>query len=248
MYVSQKIENHFTQGVRGVTPIEFCSDAKALYIPVTNDPDFTRLCASVLSPEELSRARKFSDPIDRVTFIERRAFRRYCGKRAANSFQDLPEVRFETDQRGRPFLPDTPGIWFSFSACRTGLLGAWSSTHGVGVDLEDTHRQLAASDLAHHFFSKNEASLVSARGTDDNRQVFYRLWCLKEAALKSIGVGLSFGLDAFEFELKAVPRVIKAPREHGRKAHYRAQFLAGTGHCASMVTRKSRSLCSGSIP
>ena len=81
------------------------------------------------------------------------------------------------------------------------------SRRPVQIDME-------VADLAQTYFTESEARTVRERGPARLR-TFLQLWSLKEAALKSIGEGLPFGLDAFEFELDESPRVVDAPGDHG---------------------------------
>jgi 4'-phosphopantetheinyl transferase len=55
--------------------------------------------------------------------------------------------------------------------------------------------------------------------------------------LKSIGEGLPFGLDAFEFELDPYLRVVHAPPDHGGPEQFDAHVIEGTDGCAALVTR-----------
>src|SRR4029077_12171256 len=130
-----------------------------------------------------------------------------------------------------------PNVWFSFSSCRFGFLGAWSSTHQIGIDLEDQTKNLEAVELAQEFFSQAELKAVKAVGGLARLRTFYQLWSLKEAALKSIGEGLPFGLDAFEFELGPNLRVADAPPDYGRPERFDAQIIQGTDICAALVIR-----------
>ena len=66
-------------------------------------------------------------------------------------------------------------------------------------------------------------------------RTFCQLWSLKEAALKSIGEGLPFGLDAFEFELTPNLRVVSAPPDYGGPERFNAQIMQGL--CAALVIR-----------
>ena len=209
-----------------------------LYMPFRSDPGFSSLCALVLSAEELQRSERFAGEADRIHFLQRRAFRRYCGVTALESQQPLSKIVFCEAKNGRPFISDLPGLWFSFSSCRQGFLGAWSLTHGIGVDIEDETRQLEATELAHRYFSDSESSIVDSLEDLERLRVFYQFWCLKEAALKSIGEGLPFGLHAFEFELKPNLRVIRAPIDHGGAGQFEAYLIEGTDSCATLVTRK----------
>jgi phosphopantetheine--protein transferase-like protein len=140
-------------------------------------------------------------------------------------------------ENGRPYLSDLPDFWFSFSSCRFGFLGAWSSTHGIGVDLEDQTRNLEAVELAHRFFSEAEANAVEGVGGLERLRTFFQFWSLKEAALKSIGEGLPFGLDAFEFELEPNLRVVHAPPDHGGPEQFDAHVIKGADSCAALVIR-----------
>jgi 4'-phosphopantetheinyl transferase len=114
---------------------------------------------------------------------------------------------------------------------------AWSTTHAIGVDLEDQTRDLEARELARQFFSVAEAEAVEAVGGWQCQWTFYRFWSLKEAALKSIGEGLPYGLEAFEFELDPRLRVVHAPPDHGGPERFSAYAIEGTDSCAALVNR-----------
>ena len=234
---SDRIIDHFASNTRDLTPAPVRHAAQVMYAPVSNDPDVTRRCASVLSDTELQRASRFATQGDKALFKQRRAFRRFCGALALGSSQPLSQIDFEETENGRPHLCGLPDFWFGFSSCRFGFVGAWSSTHAIGVDLEDQTKDLEATELARQFFTGAEASAVNGAGGLERLRTFIQFWSLKEAALKSIGEGLPFGLDAFEFELDPDLRVVHAPPEHGGPEQFNAHVIEGTDSCAALVIR-----------
>jgi len=237
---SDRIKDLFAAGSRDLTPAPARHAAHVLYVPVSRDSEVSARCASVLSEAELQRADRFAAEDDKAEFEQRRAFRLFCGATALGSSQPLSEIPFEETENGRPYLSDSPDLWFSFSSCRFGILGAWSSTHALGVDIEDHTRELEVAELALQFFSGAEAEAVEAVGGLERLRTFYRFWSLKEAGLKSIGEGLPFGLDAFEFELNPSLRVVQAPPDHGGPAQFNGSLIEGTDSCAALVIRSLR--------
>jgi 4'-phosphopantetheinyl transferase len=234
---SDWVSDLFTAGARDWTPASARHAAYVLFAPISRDPGASRCCQSVLSDAELQRADRFVTEDGKAQFKQRRAFRRYCGAFVPGSPRPLSRIVFEETDKGRPYLPDLPDFWFSFSSCRFGFLGAWSSSHGIGIDLEDRTRNLEATELARRYFSEAEAKAVEGVGGLARQRTFFQHWCLKEAALKSIGEGLPFGLDTFEFELSPNPRVVHAPRDHGGPERFNAHLIEGTESCAALVTR-----------
>jgi len=234
---SDRINDLFAASSRDLTPASARHVTQVLYAPVSHDPEVTELCATVQSAPELERADRFVAEGARALFEQRRAFRRFCGALVLGSSRPLSEIEFSETDNGRPYLSDLPDYWFSFSSCRFGFVGAWSATHGVGVDLEDQTKDLEATELAQQFFSVAETKAVERlRGLASNR-TFFQLWTLKEAALKSIGEGLPFGLDAFEFELDPNLRVVRAPRDQGGPVKFSGYLIEGTDSCAALVIR-----------
>ena len=234
---SDWINDLFAAVSRDLTPASMSHAASVLYAPVLHDPEVSRHCASVLSDNELQRADRFVADYDKARFKQRRAFRRFCGAIALGASKPLSQVDFDETENGRPCLPDLPDVWFSFSSCRFGLIGAWSATHGIGVDLEDQTLNLEASELAHLYFTKAEVNAVENAGVLVRLRTFFQFWCLKEAALKSIGEGLPFGLDAFEFELVPSLHVVDAPPEYGGPEQFDARMIEETDGCAALVIR-----------
>ena len=234
---SDWITSYFDACARDLTPSTERRAARVFYVPVSSDSEVIRSCSSVLSNIEMQRADRFAAQKDRALFIQRRAFRRFCAARVLGTSQPLSQIAFSETENGRPRLSVLPGVWFSFSSCRLGFAGAWSRTHGIGVDCEDPSRKLEAAELAHQFFSGAEARAVEEPGGELSHRTFFQLWSLKEAALKSIGEGLPFGLDAFEFSLVPGPCVIHAPPDYGGPERFSVHMIGGTESCIAMVIR-----------
>jgi len=235
---SDRISDLFTNNSHNLTPVSARHAVTMLYLPIMHNPQVTQLCASLLSDAELHRAERFTTQDDQALFQQRRAFRRFCGAQASGSVQPLSKITFSETENGRPHLADLPDLWFSFSACRFGLLGAWSSTHGIGVDIEDQTRPLEATALAWQFFSSAEADAVAEADRLQRQRTLFQLWTLKEAALKSIGEGLPFGLDAFGFELAPDLRIVHTPPGHGGTGAFSAHLIEEVNHCAALVVRR----------
>jgi phosphopantetheinyl transferase len=234
---SDLINTLFGACARDLTPSSRRPAARVFYVPVSTDVEVTRICSSILSTTELQRADRFATQNLRALFIQRRAFRRFCGARVLGTSKPLSKIAFNKTENGRPYLGDLPDCWFSFSSCRFGFAGAWSSTHGIGIDLEDKTRHVEAAELARQFFSVAEAHVVGGAGGLQRQQTFFQFWSLKEAALKSIGEGLPFGLDTFEFELEPKLRVVHVPPDYGCPEQFSAHMIEGINRCTAIVIR-----------
>jgi phosphopantetheinyl transferase len=236
---SERVNDLFAAGMRDCTPASARPMATVLFAPASHDPETADHCAFVLSGSERRKAESFLTRDLKAHFRQQRAFRRYCGALAASSTLPLSQIEFQTTEKGRPHLAELPGCWFSFSSCRLGFLGAWSSTHSIGVDIEDQARSLEATKLAQKYFSQAEAKAVEGAGHRACMRTFFQLWTLKEAALKSIGEGLPFGLDAFQFDLTSGLRVVDTPLAYGGAARFRAYAIEIAGCCAALAVRSN---------
>lgn len=228
---------YFSTYARDLTPDALKGVARLLYAPVMDDHEITLQCSLLLSRQEQKRASRFAKAADEALFIQRRAFQRYCGAVAIESTQPLSAIEFVETENGRPWLADQSGLWFSFSSCRFGFVGAWSVNHDLGVDIEDVTRDPGYIDLARHYFSSTEAKIVEKANTREGKMRFFRFWCLKEAALKCTGQGLPFGLDAFQFRLSPVPQVVKTPRVCGGPERFKAFVTGESDRCIALVVR-----------
>jgi len=238
------VSDLFAANTSDWTPLSIKNLVCVLYAPFCSQPEVSNRCTEVLSDAELMKAGRFMAQDDVAHFIQRRAFRRYCGALAVGAQGAMSRINFAEKENGRPYILNLPNLWFSFSSSRFGFLGAWSSTHAIGVDLEDKTKNVEPEELAQHFFSEAEAKAVESAGGQARLRTFFQLWCLKEAALKSIGQGLPFGLDEFEFELSPNIRVVQAPNDYGGREQFDAHVIEGTDSWAAVVIRRRADLAS----
>jgi 4'-phosphopantetheinyl transferase len=231
-------------------PVRELADVEVRFMPVVNDPGVSGLCHDFLAPDEQARAGRFARAADRDEFVQRRVFQRLCGAEALGGSRSLFDIRFAHDDPGRPLLDDCPQTWFGFASCARGVLGAWSGRAAVGVDIELPGAWAAseAAALAADHFTDRERRLVSAAAGADQVRRFYRYWCLKEAALKSVGAGLPFGMDRFEFDLSGEARLVAAPRSCGGREAFQVHERNISTMYAAVVRRRLRRVRPGRAP
>ena len=214
------IEAHFRAQARWVTSRETNPSSRVVYAPFEPNDAISGACADVLAPPEMDRAARFGPHPLKAHFLQRRAFQRFCVSRALHGELRLAEIELVHDDKGRPMLPQAAHLHFSFASSSGGFIGAWSHQGSVGVDLQEPVKTIEPQALAKTCFTRRERERMDRCVSDAERaDMFYRLWCLKEAALKSIGEGLPFGMDRFEFETGVDARCLSAPDPCGAPKH-----------------------------
>lgn len=109
----------------------------------------------------------------------------------------LEEQVFEKNQWGKPALAGRDDVFFNLSHS-----GNWAvcavSDRPVGVDVELPRCSL---DLARRFFRSEELEGLEQMDWQARRIWLNRLWTAKEAFVKTVGKGISMGLNTFGVEL-----------------------------------------------
>lgn len=109
------------------------------------------------------------------------------------------DVVLDHNAKGKPQLPANQALSFNWSHSGDYALVALSRGEAVGVDIERLEKKMRALEIARRFFEPGEADALAALDPDARDRAFIGLWCAKEAVLKAIGEGLSFGLDRLAF-------------------------------------------------
>lgn len=167
---------------------------------------------TMLDAAEIARAERFRYAADRDVFIAAHALLRTMLSMAT----DLHPAswRYVTGIRGKPAI--APGIGdgsLRFNISHTRGLVACALVHhlDVGLDVEASDRGHADYVTVCRSFSPDEARLVSEAPADLRRDLFFRLWTLKESFLKATGEGLGRPLNSFSFRFDPL-RIVLHPR------------------------------------
>ncbi len=97
---------------------------------------------------------------------------------------------------GKPYYPSFPG--FNYSISHSGSMAVCLvSDMEAGIDIE-LIREADALGIAGRFFAPGEVSLIKRKRTEKSRrEMFFRLWTLKESYLKAAGTGFSVSPSSF---------------------------------------------------
>ena len=107
----------------------------------------------------------------------------------------------ERGAQGKPFAPTLPDLHFNLSHAGTDVLLAFARAEPLGVDLERRDRRVALDAIAERHFASSEAAALAGLAPGRRREAFLDLWTRKEAVLKAVGAGLSYGLQRVEFDV-----------------------------------------------
>lgn len=114
--------------------------------------------------------------------------------------------RFETRASGKPEIGAEFGtdLQFSLSHTRGCVACAVGCATRVGVDVERVDRDVRFEDIPAQFFAPREQAWISRAPPAERRIRFLRVWTLKEALLKALGVGLGGAMDQCAFDVEPV--------------------------------------------
>lgn len=88
---------------------------------------------------------------------------------------------------------------FNWSHSGDYALIALSHEAALGVDIERLGKNLRTLEIARRYFDPAEAETLATLELEARNRAFIALWCAKEAVLKAVGEGLSFGLARLAF-------------------------------------------------
>jgi 4'-phosphopantetheinyl transferase len=169
------------------------------FIDLTREPDEGEWGA--LSNDERERAMRLLLPSKRRQAVRARAaLRRVLARYLDVGASDL---HFVYGEHGKPTLA-AGGPTFNLSHSHAlGLLGVVREPCELGIDIEHARPGRDFAAIAEHFFAPDEAAWFLRRlDAADGVAGFYRIWTHKEAYLKALGTGLSFGSRGFTLALR----------------------------------------------
>lgn len=153
-----------------------------------------------LSPEEHSAASRFSRPDDRQRYLAAHAALR----RILSSYLDCPakDLAFSSNEYGKPFLSyphdhRRRALHFNLSHSGEYTALAFSLSSPVGIDIEKIRSSVKPLEISDRFYHPKEAQEIFRLPPQEQKEVFFRLWTLREAFLKGLGTGFHTAPDSF---------------------------------------------------
>jgi 4'-phosphopantetheinyl transferase len=140
----------------------------------------------LLSLAEQAQAARFKFDAPRIQYVKSHSILReilihYLGE----------NPRILTTDKGKPYLDNYPQLTFNLSHAKNAAVIALTWETPLGVDIEYIKENQDYLGIAKRFFSAEEYQYLQSRQQPKD---FYTLWTRKEAYLKCIGEGISYGL------------------------------------------------------
>jgi 4'-phosphopantetheinyl transferase len=167
----------------------------------TTDPELLARYEALLSPDEKARRDRFLQAKDRHQHLIARALVR----RTLSQYADVPPEAwtFTPNRYGRPEIsgPVETLLRFNLSHTRGLVVCAVAWDREIGVDVENVERHGDYVHLAQRFFAPSEAAHVASLPAEQQKDVFFDYWTLKESYIKARGMGLALPLAEFAIRL-----------------------------------------------
>lgn len=160
--------------------------------------DFLRSAAAVLPKDRVNRINRYKNIEDKklsaISYL-------LCIYALYDCFS-LKNPVIETDEKGKPFLPDYPNIHFNVSHCKAGCVCAVSE-RPIGIDIQNYVDY--SHDVAVMVCSRRELEYI---GKSNNKSsAFTKIWAMKESYLKMRGDGIC--VDLKEIDVFGIANLLK---------------------------------------
>jgi 4'-phosphopantetheinyl transferase len=165
--------------------------------------DVDRFSRDCLSPDERARLDSYRSRAAAERYVVTRSLvRMVLSDRLGVGARELQVSRTDT---GKPVV--SQGVHFNVSHSGDLILLALSDARSVGVDVERRREVQRVQAMTRRWLTETERAEVdrlTARGASSS-EAFLRVWSLKEAGLKALGVGISGASRASLAHVQAKP-------------------------------------------
>lgn len=154
----------------------------------------------ISSDKEKIKIDRYMFERDRHTCLVTRALLRFVLSRYSRISPRLLE--FQENDFGKPSLkPGITDIPIQFNLSHSKGLTACAVVleSPIGIDVESVNRKMDLK-IADRFFSKKESECL-AKASENEIEMFFDFWTLKESYIKAKGKGLSIPLNKFSFTI-----------------------------------------------
>lgn len=151
-------------------------------------PQWLAQSARLLNSAELERVATILDPDTRAQHAVGRALMRLLGAREAGCTPS--ELAIAVTDGGKPWLPGVPDLNITVAHTRRAVVVASMSGAPIGVDIEHPEAAVQPLRLAQRLFASEEVRAVRELSGEARADWFARIWTIKEAVAKALGVGV----------------------------------------------------------
>jgi 4'-phosphopantetheinyl transferase len=125
---------------------------------------------------------------------------RHVLTRVVDSRVSPSEWLFQSNKYGKPMIANPlPQIEFSVSHSEQAVTVALSPSGAIGVDIESAVER-DRSNIVYDALTDRERALLRQCPEDQQWALFIRLWTLKEACAKALGLGVTLDFHTIEVE------------------------------------------------
>jgi len=194
---------------------------------------------SWLSDSELASLNALRFEHHRLTYLVahallRAALSKHTGVKPA-------DWQFQTNPFNKPFIADplnALGLHFNLSHTDGMVAMALTQIGPLGIDVESTTHAQNVSEIAQDILTPNEYRNLNQQPHTHQHTRLLKYWTLKEAFVKATGLGLTSGLQTFEFDLDAQPQPViqfLSPNETLAKSWEFQQYTLPYGHIIALA-------------
>lgn len=185
-----------------------------LALPVDEaDESWVAAWGQALAGDELAQADRFRRAADRTRYIAAHALLRTALSAATGC--PPASLTLARGPYGKPFLPAAPALHFNLTHT-AGLVAVALHSAPVGCDAEPADRHVEEGALSMMAAEERDWLRGLSPGAVRNR-TFIRLWVIKEAFSKALGLGLSLDPAAYAFDFTGGDITLsRAPASHTR--------------------------------
>lgn len=157
--------------------------------------------SSGLSDSERARAARYRQEADRDRFVAGRALLRHALSQTSDQKLDAGQWQFSIGADGKPEISDgLPGYHINLSHSGDCVAAAVSAAGPIGVDIE---RALPDSrlEIVPDVLTAREQNMLRFLRGNERWMRFIRIWTIKEACGKALGLGMGIEFTTFEVGL-----------------------------------------------